>query len=162
MPTVYSENSDLRKVETSYDIDRVNEARESGHICLIRERKSNPELAFYRLMLKNRKIREFADVPSRKFFTRGSGLVVYNEEEWATVQEVRGYARIHKSECNWGAYILPPDAKVGEDFLIPELIEDLLASEFWHSITAAESAIANLDGRDLIIDHSSYEMHLIG
>lgn len=161
MPTVYFDDLDLRKVETSYEIDRVNEARKSGHICLIRERKPNPKLRYSRLILQNRESGEFAEVPSREFFTR-AGHVVYSEEEWATVQKVKGYARIHKSECNWGAYILPPDAKVGEDFLIPELIEDLLAVEFWYWISAAESAIATWDGRDLIINPSSYERHLVG
>lgn len=162
MSTVYSSNLDLRTVETSYDIERVNEAKKSGHICLIRKRAPNPKLRFSRLILQNRETGEFAEVPSREFYMQYTRHMVYSEDQWATIQEVKGYARLSKTDRNWGAYILPPDAKVGEEFVISELIEDLLATEFWHSKTAAESAIATWDGKDLVIDHSSYEMHLIG
>lgn len=162
MSSVYSKNLDLRTVETSYDIKRVNEAKKNGYICLIRKRTPNPELDFSRLILQNRESGEFVEVPSREFGAQYTRRMFYSEKDWVTVQEVKGYARIPKTDCDWGAYILPPDAKVGEEFVISELIEDLLATEFWHSKTAAESAIATWDGEDLVIDHSSYEMHLIG
>lgn len=162
MPSIYSNNLGLRTVETSYVIERVNKAKKSGHICLIRNRTLNPKLQFSRLILQNRQNGEFVEVPSREFHVQYGGRKFYSEDEWSIIHEAKGYARIPKTESDWGAYILPSDAKVGEEFVISELIEDLLATEFWYSKTAAESAIAIWDGKDLVIDHSSYEMHLIG
>lgn len=161
MSSTHSSNSKLRKVRTSYDLEAVNKAVGRGYICLIRKRIQNFELRFSQLILRNRKSGEFIEVPSREFFTR-QGRMVYGEEEWAFVQEVEGYARPPKNEGNWGAYILPPDPRVGEEFLIADLIEDLLATKFWYSVTAAETAIATWDGKDLVIDHSSYCMEIIG
>lgn len=162
MSSIYSKNLNLRTVETSCDIKRVNEAKKSGHICLIRKKTSNPQLRFSRLILQNHESGEFAEVPSREFHVQYGGRKVYSEDEWGTIHEIKGYARMPKTDSDWGAYILPSDAKVGEEFLICELIEDLLATEFWHSKSAAESAIATWDGKDLVIDHSSYKTHLIG
>ena len=59
-------------------------------------------------------------------------------------------------------YILPADAFFGEQFFISDLIEDFLATSFWYSKTAAEDAVATWNGFDLIIDHSSYKVELIG
>lgn len=162
MSSVYADTSRIRKVETTYHIEEVNEARSNGCICLIRRRELNSDLQFECLILRNRENGNFVIVPSRTVYQQYRESEVYSEDEWETVQEVEGYARIPKTECNWGAYILPKDPQVGEEFLIVDLIEDLVATSFWYSKTAATSAIATWDGKDLIIDHSSYRMILIG
>ena len=168
MYSVYAENphtiqntENLREVETVFDAKQINTAQKNGAICVARRREINPDLNLTSLLLRNRDNKEYITVPEREYYER-SGPVSYDESAWELIQEVQGYARPSISENNWGAYILPADAKVGERFFIKKLIEDLVASKFWYSVTPAETAIATWDGTNLVIDHSSYSFQLVG
>ena len=152
----------LREVVTIYDARALNAELSAGSLCIVKRKERNSELDLSALLLRNRLTGEYVEVPSRVSFQRRDGTVSYSEEEWELVQTVEGYARRIRHEGNWGAYILPADAKIGERFYICELIEDLVASKFWGSVFPAESAEADWDGAELVIDHSSYCFAMIG
>lgn len=160
-PHKFQNTENLREVETVFDAKQINTAQKNGAICVTRRREINPDLNLTSLLLRNRASREYVIVPEREYFER-SGLVTCDELEWELIQEVEGYARRTVTENNWGAYILPADAKVDERFFVKKLIEDLVASKFWYSVTPAETAIATWDGTNLVIDHSSYSFQLVG
>ena len=160
-PHKFQNTENLREVETVFDAKQINTAQKNGAICVTRRREINPDLNLTSLLLRNRDNKEYITVPEREYYER-SGLVNYDKSAWELIQEVQGYARPSISENNWGAYIMPADAKVGERFFIKKLIEDLVASKFWYSVTPAETAIATWDGTNLVIDHSSYSFQLVG
>lgn len=152
----------LREVATIYDASELNAELSAGSLCIVKRKERNSELVLSALLLRNRLTGEYAEVPSRVSSQRRHGSISYSEEEWELVQTVEGYARRIRHEGNWGAYILPADAQIGERFYIRELIEDLVASKFWGSVFPAESAEADWDGSELVIDHSSYCFTMIG
>jgi len=158
-----SKHGNLRNVETSFDIKRVNIASQAGLICLFKKRAKNPDLRFNELILRHRISGQFVSVPDRMVFQQyDKSPTYYEEDEWLLIEEVKGYARPSPHLSSWGFYILPEDAGIGEKFFIPELIEDLLATEFWGTKIAAETAVATWTGEDLVIEPSSYRRVLIG
>lgn len=155
--------SELRTVETVRDVDRLNEAVAEGGIVIVRVQKRNPELEMHSLLLRHKVLGVYERVPDRIVFRQyGRGVKEYPEAEWELISEVTKYARSSQNEVGWGAYIVPGNAEVGERFQISDLIEDFLATEFWYSKIAAETAEAVWNGEDLIIDHASYKRVLIG
>lgn len=155
--------SDLRIVETVRDLKRLNEAVAEGGIVRIRIAKRNPELVTRSLLLRHRELGVYERVPDRIVYRQyGRGVKEYPEADWELVSEVTEYARSSQNDGGWGAYIIPADAEVGERFQIADLIEDFLATEFWYSKIAAETAEAVWNGADLVIDHKSYKRVLIG
>lgn len=162
-PWVHKKRQGMREVKTVYNVDDLNDAIAQGLICLVKKKEFNAGLNISALLLRNSETGEYIVVPDRTVRQQYSGIpFTYSEDEWALVQKVEGYARRIHNECNWGAYVLPADAKNGETFFIRELIEDLVASEFMNTISPAETAEAIWNGSDLIIDHSSYRRVLIG
>ena len=160
-PSKRKNTDNLREAKTVFHVDQLNAAQKRGAICIVKHRDFNPSLSLSSLLLRHRENQEYITVPKREFYLR-SGLVNYDEAEWELIQEVKGYARPSPSDNNWGAYILPADAKVSERFFVEKLIEDLVANHFWYSVTAAETAIATWDGKSFVIDHSSYSFQLVG
>lgn len=163
-PAYSSENvRNLREVETVFDVEKLNEAQKQGAICLLKHKEFNPKLNLSALLLRNRETGEYVVAPAREVHQQYAlPPIIYHEHEWELVQTIEGYARPTRNESNWGAYIVPSDAKIGERFYIRELIEDLVASGFWYSVRPAESAEAVWNGDELIIDPSSYEYILVG
>lgn len=153
----------LREVLTVFDVKKLNKAAIGGEICIIRPLRKNPELELSSLLLRHRRHGHYAVTPSRNVYQQyGRNPEVYSEDEWELIQEIDGYARAIRHESNWGAYIVPSDASIDERFFIGELIEDLVASEFWYTVYTAESAEAVWDGTDLVIDPRSYRYELVG
>lgn len=152
----------LREVETIYDVESLNKARQRGDFCIIKKKELNPELSLSALLLRHRENGKYEVVPERRFMQQHRGMTIYSEEEWELVQTIEGYARPFNHESNWSAYIVPADAKVGEIFFIKNLIEDLVASAFWGSVCAAETAEASWDGEKLVIDSYSHVRMLVG
>ncbi len=158
-----SNRSELREVETVYDADELNAAVARGARCIVRRKELNSKLNISGMLLRNRKSGEYIAVPGREVYRQYSGSpIVYGDDEWELVQAIEGYARRIHHESNWAAYILPGDAMLGERFFIKDLIEDLVATEFWSTVTPAETAEAVWNGTELVIDHSSYKLVLIG
>jgi hypothetical protein len=158
-----SNRNELREVETVYNADALNAALARGAHCIVRRKELNSKLNLRGMLLRNRKSGEYIEVPAREFHQQYScSPVVYGNDEWELVQTIKGYARRIHHESNWAAYVLPGNAKVGERFFIKDLIEDLVATEFWSSVTPAETAEAVWNGTELVIDHSSYKFVLIG
>ena len=162
-PHIRGNRKGLREVKTVYDVAKLNCALAEGSICLVKHKEFNTELNISALLLRNRTSGEYVVVPDRTVYQQyAKARLTYGEAEWELVQAVEGYARRIHNESNWGAYVLPGDAELGERFFISELIEDLVASKFWYSVIPAETAEATWDGSELIIDHSSYRMELVG
>lgn len=155
--------NNLREVLTVFDVKKLNKAAGGGKICIIRPLRKNPELVLSSLLLRHRRYGHYAEAPSRKVYQQyGKNPDVYSEDEWDLIQKIDGYARAVRHESNWGAYIVPSDASINERFFIGELIEDLVASEFWYTVYPAESAEAVWNGTDLVIDPRSYRYELVG
>lgn len=156
-------SSEMRVVETVRDVKLLNEAVSQGKIASIRISKRNPELETRSLLLRHKVLGTYERVPDRVVFQQyGRGIKEYPESDWELIAEVTKYARAVPDNPGWGAYIVPSDAGPGERFQIMDLIEDLLATEFWYSKIVAETAEAIWDGNDLVIDHESYKRVLIG
>lgn len=156
-------NKHLREIVTVFDVGQLNDAHRAGAICKIRKLMQNPELKTSALLLRNRKDGEYVVTPSREVYQQyGRGKKSYTEEDWELIQNVEGYARSVRHDSDWAAYIIPSDAAIGERFFIRDLIEDLVASNFWYTVSAASSAEAVWDGVDLVIDHDSYRYELVG
>lgn len=155
--------SELREVETVYSAEELNAALARGAKFIVRRKERNSELNISGLLLRNRNSGEYIQVPAREVHQQYSRTpIVYGNDEWELVHTVKGYARRIHHESNWAAYVLPGDAMVGERFFIKDLIEDLVATEFWSTVTPAETAEAVWNGTELVIDHSSYKFVLIG
>lgn len=160
-PHIRGNRKGLREVRTVYDVAELNNAVEKGSICLVKQKELNDDLKIFALLLRNRATGEYVVVPGRTVYTRKAPLT-YSEAEWELVQTVEGYARRIRNASNWGAYVLPRDAKLGERFFIAELIEDFVASKFWYTVRPAETAEATWDGSELVIDHTSYRLWIMG
>lgn len=155
--------NDLRQVDTIRDVEQLNAAISENMTVIIRIRERNPALEMRSLFLRHRLHSIYEKVPSRVVFQQyGRGKKEYTEADWELVSEIVTYARPSRHDAGWGAYILPANAQIGERFFIPDLIEDLLATEFWYAKKAAEEAEAIWNGEDLIIDHNSYKYELVG
>lgn len=162
-PRIQSNRKGLREVRTVYDVAELNDAIQKGFFCQLRRKKTNAELNTSALLLRNRSTGEYVEAPERTVYRQyGQAPLTYSEADWELVQTVEGYARRTRNASNWGAYVLPGDAELGERFFISELIEDLVASTFWYSVIPAETAEATWEGSELVIDHSSYRMELVG
>jgi hypothetical protein len=163
LPETVQNPNGLRVARTVYTLKDLNEARSSGNICILRQRIRNPNLESHELMLRNRENSEYVIVPDRTVYRQyGRGVQEYPDSEWELIFETVTYGRANRRSYIWGAYILPSDALHGESFLITDLIEDLLAANFWYQRIAAETAEAVWNGRDLIISPGSYEQILVG
>lgn len=153
----------LREVITVSNVSDLDEAHRSGAICIVKRLNENPQLRTHGLLLQSRKSGEFLEVPAREVYQQyGRGKKIYDEGEWALIQEIEGYARPCQRSSGWAAYIVPADASIGEQFYIPDLIEDLVAASFWYTVYAAETAEAIWNGVDLEILPASYKTEMIG
>ena len=154
----------LRVVETIYDVDGLNAATQKGLRSLILTVSKNPDLRLRSLLIQNKATGELKNVSSRHI-DRQYDLppLIYSEKEWELLLEINDYARVRKSEQNWGAYILPEKIQIDERVYIADLIEDVVATAFWGSVYYAVDGIAVWNGTDLILDHDEYNsLHMVG
>ena len=154
----------LREVTTTYKTDIINKATKEGKPFFIREVKINPELQTTSLLLKERLTGEYIHVPSRLFYTSNYTQQFkkeYPEELYELVLETNEYHRIRKTNQNWGAYILPEDAKPKERFYIPNIIEDIVSSKFKGMILVATDGIGIFTGESFELDKSVYSNNQI-
>lgn len=162
-PMFIGNDRGLLEIETTYNCDRLNIAKENGSVCLITPIVRNPQLELHSLLLRNRENGEFVSVPSRAFHAQYTRFLEYPDSQWEKIQKVSGYGRTRDQSQNWGAYIFPKSLKIGTEVYIPDVIEDIVATEFWYTVWPAGDAIATWDGQELKIDHSVYDkLHLIG
>lgn len=149
-------SKNLPVVKSCFDTRSLNMAIEAGHQTCIVQVEINPKLKLSGLLLKNKATGVFEVVSSRNMQAQYTRTIEYTYEEWQTVAEVSGYARNRRATSGWGAYIIPIGVQVGERVYIEDLIEDVVASGFWHSVGAAADAEAIWTGQALEIDHSVY------
>ncbi len=147
----------LSEIETTYSLQRVNQAQEQGHEILIVERKQNPELVIKKLLLRNRDTGTYEYASSRRVFAQYGEIIEYPEKEWELVREVSGYGRNRDIADDWGAYIIPNDIVLGEKVYISDLIEDLVACRFWENVWYASDAQAIWTGERLNLDTAAYD-----
>ena len=100
-------------------------------------------------------------VPRRTLYRQYGRIIEYPESEWEQTGTITVYNGRNLIP-NWGAYIIPKDAKIGESFYVQTVLEDIIATDFWGPILAQDE-IARWNGNDLEIDLERYkEIHLIG
>ena len=163
LPVAVENPNGLRLARTVYTLEDLNEARLLGNICILRQRTRNPALECRELMLRNRQNSEYVIVPDRTVYRQhGRGVQEYPDSEWELVFETVTYGRSNRRSYLWGAYVIPCDALHGESFLIIDLIEDLLAANFWYRKIAAERSESVWNGKDVIINRGSFEQILVG
>ena len=156
----------LREVTTAYRTDIINKSAKDGKPFFIREVKINPELQTTSLLLKERLTGEYIHVPSRLFYTSNYTQQFkkeYPEELYELVLETNEYHRIRKTNQNWGAYILPEDAKPKERFYIPNIIEDIVSSKFRRMVLVATDGVGIFTGESFELDRSVYSnLQIVG
>ena len=151
----------LRVVQTVRNLNELtSEISKTNHIIFQRVTR-NPSFETERMLLRSYADLTIVDVPSRSFHRR-DGWHEYSEEEWELVYFFKSYSG-NNSDEGWAAYLVPKDAEVGERFYISELIEDVVAEEFWDSIIPAIDGEAIWSGKSLDLDASIYdEQFMVG
>ena len=153
----------LPVVRTVFTPHQLNEAIEEGYKTIVVKRELNPRLELESMILRNIHTGEYIQTTSRLQRVQYGKTIEYPEDEWELVHIETGYARPSSQIKNWGAYVLPKEIKVGDRVYIEELIEDLVASAFWYSVSPAADAEAIWNGECLEIDHAPYDrFHRIG
>ncbi|MDC0135436.1 hypothetical protein OAI26_02015 [Sulfitobacter sp.] len=153
-PETLGNTNGLPEIETTYSVERLNQAQEQGERFLITERKPNPELQIKKLLLRNRNTGAFEHASSRNVFAQYGKIIKYPPEEWDVVREVSVYGRNTGQSQDWGAYIVPEDIVSGQQVYIADLIEDVVVSRFWEQAWYATDAVAIWTGDRLALDFS--------
>ena len=155
-------NEQLQVVETTYDVERLNAAQKNGLKSLIVPVSKNSSLVLKSLLIRNKSTAEIIKVSGWKEYQQ-CGVLEYSEKDWDLIYHEKDYARVRKSEQNWGAYILPEKVGIGERLYIAELVEDVVAASFWSSVWYAADGIAEWNGTNLILDLDMYNVfHMVG
>lgn len=159
-----SNKHSLRVVKTVDCQDALNEARENGHITIVRRLERNPKLYSSCLLLQNYKDGRYAEVPSRTVYRQyAQEKLEYPESEWKCLHRYDYYHRSRRANKSWAAYVIPKGPVAGERFYIQDVIEDIFIQEFWYSLISADDGEAVWNGTDLEIDESLYKrFRLIG
>lgn len=147
---------ELPIVKTCYDLYTLNEAIKGGHQTCIIKISQNPELRLSGILLRNKTTGEYMLVKERRMYVQYGRIKEYSVEEWETIHEVRGYARTRPANEGWGAYILPLGVEPGGRVYVEDLLEDLVAFEFWYSVGAAVDGEGIWDGCSITIDRTLY------
>ncbi len=139
-----SEN--LRVIETSRDIDEINEYARKGFFPLIKEVIPNYKIQIKFAVYQNKKtgeIKRFGDFRS----LYRNDLTDYE----VIIPWTRYYPYHH--QLPFAAYIIPKDIKIGERVFIKDIIEDIVAS-IWNQgdVLKLNSYVAVWDGEDLKIE----------
>lgn len=162
-PEKLGNTKNLPVVQTVFNTYELNKAIEEGFKTIVVKRKSNPQLKLESMIFRNINSGEYAQATGRSMIVQYGTELEYPEDEWELIHKQTGYARPSSLITNWGAYVLPKDIKVGDRVYIEELIEDIVASAFWHSVSPADDAEAIWNGKYLEIDHAPYDrFHRIG
>ena len=162
-PGKLGNTKNLPVVQTVFNTYELNNAIEEGFKTIVVKRKSNPQLKLESMIFRNINSGEYAQATGRSMNVQYATTLEYPEDEWELIHKQTGYARPSSLITNWGAYVLPKDIKVGDRVYIEELIEDIVASAFWHSVSPADDAEAIWNGEYLEIDHAPYDrFHRIG
>ena len=158
----FSNDDEYQHSKYEKKIELLEKEKDKGNHVLIRKLEPNEDCYTYSLVLRNRKNGKYITVPSRRFYVQYGELREYSFSEWIEVTSLKKYRGKNIRE-NWGAYIVPKNAKVDEIFYIENLMEDIVAEKFWGSIHCAKDGIAKWDGEDLNLDLDVYkENFLVG
>ena len=135
----------------------INEAVERGENVVFVKREINPEFEKTMYVFRNIKTGELAEDYARSTFHQYGRTYEYPEEEWELLHKYTQYAADRGINDHWRAYILPADAEIGEYFYIDNVIQDIKLTDFWGPVLASD-AVGVWDGKDLKIDHDSYDI----
>jgi hypothetical protein len=148
-------------IKSTYSRDDIQNHLLEGKEVLIRAIERNSQLERAMLILVNHQSHKLIEVTGRRVYQQYGNVLDFPESEWKEIGRYSSYAR-ERRDCEYGAYLIPYDLEVGTRVYLPELIEDVVATDFWGKI-AAEDGFAVWDGKDLKLDLEPYErIHLIG
>lgn len=150
--SLFPNKNNLRIVKTIYTAEELNTASKKGHVTILEPINLNPDLYQKEILLKNYSTGEFVEVPAREFYVQYGKLKSYPESEWQLISTYKKYARPKRLNQSWAAYVLPISPEKNERFYIEDIIEDIMADNFWYSIIVASSGEAVWTGLELKID----------
>jgi hypothetical protein len=154
-PTLGNQDN-LPVVTTCYSIYEFNEAVKNGHQTCIMKITDNEKLRLKGILLRNKTSGEYIVVKERRMYVQYGRIQEYPVDEWEAIYDVSGYARTRPAHEGWGAYILPHGVKPGDRLYIEDLLEDLVAFEFWYSVGAAVDGEGIWTGSTIEIDEKLY------
>lgn len=149
--------NELPVVKTCYSMYALDEAIKNGHQTCIMKITENPKLRLKGILLRNKASGEYTVVKDRKMYVQYGRIKEYRVEEWETIHEVTGYARTRPASEGWGAYILPLGMQPGDRVYVEDLLEDLVAFEFWYSVGAAVDGEGIWTGSSIEVDYTLYQ-----
>jgi len=149
-------------VKTLYNLNEINTHIKNGRTVLFRKIKKNNSLYTQRYVFRNRADGTLADSKGRIECAQYGRVTHYTEDEW---EELFTYRFYHQYDPEMGAkayaaYLLPEGISAGERVYIEDLIEHIMATEFWWPVAAAD-AFAVWNGKNLIIDETPFRSVLM-
>jgi len=156
----WENTNNLRVVKTLFDLDEITQAQQEGNIIIMRDHVNHPLLTVGMHIYKNVKTGEYRKARGRTYTRQYSceQITEYPIEEWEEVLFYR--ENLRKVDYDFGAYVLPGDAQVGEKFYIENLIESVYSGSFWEANFYSVDTDATWDGEDLKIEKRMN--HLVG
>lgn len=144
----YENIENLREIETSRNLDEINEFAKKGFFPLIKEVKEN--------FVIHRKYAVFQNKSTGEIMKLGDYRSVYRldlSDFTLVIPWTRYYP--YKHELPFAAYIIPKDIKVGERVYLKDLIEDLIESR-WNQgdVYRLQSCIAVWNGEDFEFEYN--------
>jgi len=153
----WKNTNNLRVVKTLFDLDEITQAQQEGNIIIMRKHINHPQLTVGMHIYKNIKTGEFRKARGRTYNPPFEfEITEYPIEEWEEVLYYR--ENLRKVDYDFGAYVLPGDAKVDEKFYIENLIESVYSGSFWEAKFYSVDTDATWDGEDLKIEKRTHDL----
>lgn len=130
----------IKRIQTAWTIDDMNKAVDDGFKLHIVDYKENPEVFCKVILLK--------DPVTGKINTSGDYRSIIRGNYKSSPANFKIYPTGKlKTNLPFGAYLLPPNLKLGEIVLIEEIIEELVGG-YWNQgdVLRQETCLAIWDG----------------
>lgn len=158
----------IKIVETLHTIHEINDYITQGRKVVVMPITKNPELYVTRYLYRNVHDGTYVDASGREEYVQYGNVNHYPPEDYEEVHRYERYC--HKSEYldraeasdiglghgGYAAYLLPEDIETDDYVYIPELIEHIVATDFWGPIPATDG-YATWNGESLVINEEAYK-----
>lgn len=157
--------NNLPQVLTVYSAHQINYYRAKGHEAYVVPIRKSSMFMHRNLLLENRVTGDLIETTGRTVHTLqyGGRTDHYPRKEWKLIKRSTAYLRERRHpNRGWGAYVLPINVQEGDRVYISDLIEDVIATDFWGPIPADDGE-GIWDGKKICLDMKPYsKIHLVG
>ena len=142
-------------ISSTYSKEEIQKALYDGFRIVFRAVEKNCELEQTMFLFQNKESLELVETTGREVFQQYGRILSYPESEWIEIGRFKSYGRKPR-DAYYGAYLIPSALEVGTKVYLSDLIEDVVATDFWGKI-AADDGFAVWNGEDLVLDTEAYE-----